>query len=152
LDLTDVFRKHQREIYTYFLRLTGDAVDAEELSQETFVRACSAALRFRGTSSVRTWLFAIARRVWLERLRKGSPTQSLTAMEHPVEAAVDVPERLHLLNTLASLEPNDREIVILVEVLGFTPAEAAQVSELSPEAARVRLHRARRRFRERFDT
>lgn len=151
MDLADVFRKHESEIYTYFLRLTADAHEAEELSQEAFVRACSGALRFRGSSSVRTWLFGIARRVWLERLRRLPSSEFAHAMEHQAEGPVDVPERLHLLRTLDSLEPNDREVIVLVDVLGFTPAEAAQLLQLSSEAARVRLHRARGRFRERFD-
>jgi RNA polymerase sigma-70 factor (ECF subfamily) len=149
LDLTDVFRTHEPEIYTYFLRLSNDEHEAEELSQETFVRACSAALRFRGSSSVRTWLFGIARRVWLERLRKRPSIE--VPPDHQIEAAVDVPERLHLLNTLDSLEVTDREIIILVDVLGFTPTEAAELLQLRSEAARVRLHRARGRFRERLE-
>lgn len=151
MDLTDVFRNHQSEIYTYFLRLTGDEHEAEELSQETFARACFAALRFRGSSSVRTWLFGIARRVWLERLRQRSSHEIAPVVDHQVQPAVDVPERLHLLKTLDSLDLNDREIIVLVDVLGFSPAEAAGLLQLRSETARVRLHRARGRFREGFD-
>lgn len=59
MDIEDVFRTHQREVFAYFLRLVPHRQDAEELTQETFLRACGAALRFRGDSSVRTWIFGI---------------------------------------------------------------------------------------------
>lgn len=45
MELEDVFREHQRAVYAYFLRVVGDRHDAEELTQETFFRACGAALR-----------------------------------------------------------------------------------------------------------
>lgn len=67
----DVFRAFQRPVFAYFFRLVGNRADAEELTQETFVRACAAALRFRGDSSVKTWIFGIARRVLLEASRAG---------------------------------------------------------------------------------
>lgn len=69
MELEDVFRANQGAVYAYLLRMLGDAWEAEELTQETFYRACAGAFRFRGESSVRTWLFGIARRVLLESLR-----------------------------------------------------------------------------------
>ena len=65
MELEDVFRSQQRGIYAYFSRTLGDRHAAEELTPETFYRACVAALGFRGDSSVRTWLFGIARKVLL---------------------------------------------------------------------------------------
>lgn len=48
MDLEDLFRAYQRDVYIYFLRVSGNASEAEELAQDTFVRACGAAVRFRG--------------------------------------------------------------------------------------------------------
>lgn len=48
MELEDVFRAHQQAVFAYFLRVVGNWQDAEELTQETFVRACGAAVRFRG--------------------------------------------------------------------------------------------------------
>lgn len=150
MDLTDVFRTHERDIYTYFLRLSGGRHEAEELAQDTFVRACSAALRFRGGSSVRTWLFGIAHRVWLERLRRPRTSELGAARDEPAQPD-DQADWMHLLDTLRSLEPNDREAIVLVDVLGFTPSQAASLIDITPEALRVRLHRAHTRFRERHE-
>jgi RNA polymerase sigma-70 factor (ECF subfamily) len=150
LELEDVFRAHQQAVFAYFLRLIGDPLDAEELTQETFVRACSAVYRFRGDSSVRTWLFGIARRVVLEAARAGLFERR---PELPDDASVrgpDPDERMDLERALASLGIADREALVMVDVLGFEPIEVAGMLGVTPETFRVRLHRARGRLREAY--
>ena len=149
MDLEDVFRRHQREVYAYFLRTVGRPSEAEELAQETFVRACGAALRFRGDSSVRTWIFGIARRVLLEASRAGLFERVPTPEDRSgYPPAVSAEERLDLERALASLPPSDREVLVMVDVLGFEPTAAAAVAGVTADTYRVRLHRARRRLRE----
>jgi len=146
-----VFRAHQRAVFAYFLRVVGNRQDAEELTQETFVRACSAAVRYRGDSSVKTWLFGIARRVLLEASRAGLFERRSELDETRVEATVDDPDtRIDLERALASLGVGDREALVMVDVLGFEPSQAAEIVGVSAETFRVRLHRARRRFREAY--
>ena len=148
MELEDVFRTYQRGVYTYLFRTLGDARAAEELTQETFYRACFAALRFRGESSVRTWLFGIARRVLLEHLRRRQ-------REQPTAEPADAPdpprsddERIDLERAVARLSIEDRELLMLVDVLGMEPREVAETMGIEGSAARVRLHRARRRLRD----
>lgn len=153
MDLEEVFRRHQREVFAYFLRMVGDANNAEELTQETFVRACGAALRFRGDSSVRTWLFGIGRRVLLEASRAGLFDRQ-TPLDEVHAAPTNGPptdERLHLEQVLSQLRPADREAIVMVDVLGFEPIEVADLIRVSPDTFRVRLHRARGRFRELYE-
>jgi RNA polymerase sigma-70 factor (ECF subfamily) len=147
VELEDVFRAHQQAVFAYFYRVVGNGRDAEELTQETFVRACGAALRFRGDSSVRTWLFGIARRVLLEASRAGLFERRPELPEQPSAPAGDPDERMDLERALASLGPGDREVLVMVDVLGFKPTEAAGLVGVSPDAMRVRLHRARGRLR-----
>ncbi len=149
MELEDVFRAHQQAVFAYFLRVIGNRQNAEELTQETFVRACSAAIRFRGDSSVKTWLLGIARRVLLEASRAGffERTEQLPDVAAPGDRA-DV--RIDLERALASLGVSDREALVIVDVLGFEPREAAAIVGVSAETFRVRLHRARRRFREAY--
>ena len=142
-----MFRTHQRSVYAYLLLMSGDAREAEELAQETFYRACVAALRFRGESSVRTWLFGIARRVALEAFRARGRVE-LAAEVGETEAPAGSPDdRIDLERAFASLPLEDRELLMLVDVLGFEPSEAAQTLEVQPGTLRVRLHRARQRLR-----
>jgi RNA polymerase sigma-70 factor, ECF subfamily len=152
VDLEDLFRTHQKELFAYFLRIVRNAYAAEELTQETMVRACGAALRFRGGSSVRTWLFGIAHRVLLEASRAGlfERSESL-AEEHPEDAKGLHPgERIDLERALATLRPGDRETLVMVDMLGFEPFEVAKMQGTTPDTFRVRLHRARARFREAY--
>ena len=152
MELEDVFREHQRGVFVFFLRVVGNRADAEELTQETFLRACRAALRFRGNSSVRTWLFAIARNVLMESSRRGlfDRPQSLEAVDVPA-GSIDHDLRLDLEREFATLSFSDRETLMLVDFLGFTPLEAGRLTGTEADAFRMRLHRARLRLRERME-
>jgi RNA polymerase sigma-70 factor (ECF subfamily) len=146
--LEDVFREHQRAVYAYFLRVVGDQHKAEELTQETFYRACTAALRYRGDAPVLNWLFGIARRVLMEASRKGLFEYTADITEHdPPAPEPDHAERLDLAVAFSRLPLTDREALMLVDYLGFSPAEAARLVAIEPSAFRMRLFRARQRLR-----
>jgi RNA polymerase sigma factor (sigma-70 family) len=150
LELEDVFRAHQQAVFAYFLRVVGNRQDAEELTQETFVRACGAALRFRGDSSVKTWVLGIARRVLLEAARAGLFERRPELADAPAPDE-DPDARIDLERALASVSVTDREVLVMVDVLGFEPIEASRLFGITPEAMRVRLHRARGRLREAYE-
>ena len=146
--LEDVFRENQRSVYAYFLRVVGDRHKAEDLTQETFYRACTAALRYRGDAPVINWLFGIARRVLLESSRKGlfNPDSELNEDIYPAQEH-DHAARIDLEHAFALLPFVDREALMLVDYLGFSPSEAARLVAVEPGAFRMRLLRARRRLR-----
>ena len=147
MELEHVFRDHQKAVYVYFLRLVGDTHQAEELTQETFYRACISAFRFRGDSSVTTWLFGIAHRVFLEFVRSrrteaGGELPDLARRDAEPEARID------LERAFAGLSHGDREVLMLVDLLGFAGPDAAEALGIEQSALRVRGHRARARLRE----
>jgi RNA polymerase sigma-70 factor (ECF subfamily) len=152
VELEDVFRTHQRAVFAYFLRVVGDRHAAEELTQETFVRACGAVLRFRGDAPIEYWLFGITRRVLLEASRKGlfRRGRGLEGIDPPAREQ-DHDQRLDLERAFSTLDRFDRETLVLVDLLGFTPAEAAALVDVEPGTFRMRLHRARRRLRQRLE-
>jgi RNA polymerase sigma-70 factor (ECF subfamily) len=152
MEIEEMFREHQRALYAFFFRVVGNRHDAEELTQETFLRACTAALRFRGEASARTWLFGIARHVLMEASRKGlfadhSPIDEEAATAKPPDSDL----RLDLEQAFATLEVADREILMLVDYLGFSPSEAAALGSVEGSTFRMRLHRARRRLRDKLE-
>jgi RNA polymerase sigma-70 factor, ECF subfamily len=152
VELEDVFREHQRSVYAYFLRVVGDRHDAEELTQETFFRACGAAIRYRGDGSVRSWLFGIARRVLMEASRRGLFDRATVAPEVDIPSPeTDHAERLDLELAFSMLDAGDREALMLVDFLGFKPGEAAALTDVDAHTFRMRLHRARRRLRSRME-
>jgi RNA polymerase sigma factor (sigma-70 family) len=152
VELEDVFREYQRAVFAYFLRVTGDRHNAEELTQETFFRACGAALRYRGDGSVRSWLFGIAHRVVLEASRKGlfERATSIDDLDLPVPE-LDHDRRMDLEQAFGALERSDREALMLVDFLGFSPGEAAVVIAVDAGTFRMRLHRARHRLRDQLE-
>lgn len=146
MDLESIFRVHQQEIYVYFYRTIGDVSRAEDLAQETFVRAFEGLVRFRGDASFRTWLFGIARNVLAEsrRTRRGAALDPM----HEEQWDPDPGQKVIVEEALASLPLASREAIVLCDVLGFEPSEAAAIAGTTANAFRVRLHRARARFKE----
>lgn len=146
MDLEALFRAHQKEIYVYLLRTVGDRGTAEDLAQETFLRALRSAPLFRGESSLRTWLFAIARVTLADHIRRKRPEHPVPIDDRPARDRADAASDIGAV--LGSLPVIAREVLVLCDVLGFAPTETAQILGIEPNAVRVRLHRARARFRE----
>ena len=146
IDLEVLFRAHQREVYLYLARVSGDLTVAEDLAQETFLRAFAGALTYREQASPRTWLFSIARNVLASHYRKRR--EDLSAADD-LEVAVDTDplQRLSVEQALARLPLPAREVLVMCDLLGFEPIQAAPLLGVSANALRVRLHRAREQFR-----
>ena len=68
--IEQLYEENHRELYNYLLRLTGDSLLSEDLLSETFLQAIRSIPSFRGDSSIKTWLFGVARNCWLQYLRK----------------------------------------------------------------------------------
>jgi RNA polymerase sigma-70 factor (ECF subfamily) len=139
-------RATQAEVWRLCAHL-GDRVDADDLTQETYLRAFRALPRFAARSSALTWLLAIARRVCADRVRdrrrqvRVDPIATRTGTEPP--AAADVGEGVALLALLAGLEPDQREAFVLTQVVGLSYAEAAEVCGCPVGTIRSRVARAR---------
>ena len=136
VELEDVFRTHQRAVFSYFYRVCGNYHQAEELTQETFVRACAAAVRYRGDGPIAHWLFAIARRVLMQASRRGLFEQPRELDQNLPASEVDHEGRMDLERGFALLETIDREALVLVDLLGFAPAEAAEITGIEDGAFR----------------
>jgi RNA polymerase sigma-70 factor (ECF subfamily) len=150
-------RRHQAAVLRFSRALAHDETDAEMALQETFLTAWRAAGRFRYDTSARTWLLSIARHAIYRRHRRWaddpSPFVSLREQgraagwgiedESFVDRLVDAEA---LAGALAALSAEDREMLILRELEGLSPDDAAGVAGLAEGTARNRLHRARLRL------
>lgn len=145
VELEEIFRAHQKEIYVYFLRTLGDRSLAEDLAQDTFLRALRGSLLYRAEASIRTWLFSIARNVLADHFRRHrTTTPEVPETTHDPQTD----RRMAIEQALAAIPLPSREAIVLCDVLGFSPSEASSVTGTTPNAFRVRLHRARTQFRE----
>jgi RNA polymerase sigma-70 factor (ECF subfamily) len=125
----------------------GDPQSADDLTQETFLRAFGSLHRFEGRSSFRTWLFAIARHVCADALRTGR-RRRLTLVRDPADLVAagppdSVAEGAAVGDLLARLETDRREAFVLTQLLGLSYADAAEVAGCPVGTIRSRVARAR---------
>lgn len=120
---------------------------AEEVVQDTFVKAYRGLRSFRGEASVRTWLLAICRRTCVDRLRSQRlepvPLESMAgrpAREEPWDL------RLMLERALEDLPREEREAFVLVHALSYSREEAARICGVPASTMRSRVTRARQRL------
>jgi RNA polymerase sigma-70 factor (ECF subfamily) len=157
LSLEELYRRYRGPVQQYLYRLCGSADQAEELAQETFIKACAGLLTFRGDCSVATWLFRIARNVYLDSLRRPNParidTDELLAIPDsgsygdPARRYAASEERDLIALALAQLPEKQRTILLLRDVEELAYVEIADVLNISLAAVKVNLLRARKAFR-----
>jgi RNA polymerase sigma-70 factor (ECF subfamily) len=128
----------------------GDRQSADDLTQETYLRAFGSLHRFEGRSSLRTWLLSIARRVCADAVRSRRRRRlTLVREDAELEAlgagndADRVGEGAAVADLLARLSPDRREAFVLTQLLGLPYAEAAEVAGCPVGTIRSRVARAR---------
>ena len=144
--LEDWIRETQMPLIRFCRQFVDDWAAAEDMAQETYIRAWQKRGSFKGKSSLLTWHMAIARRVCLDHLRRSQKEkrtlidESGIAHEHDIETKVDVQK------ALAKLSADDRAILYLrtAEELSFD--EIAQILGKWPATCRKRYERAKQKF------
>ena len=123
--------------------------DAADLSQETFIRALRGADRFRGDSTVRTWLFGIARNVFREwiRHRQRHRTVPFADVQDRATGSGSEASWAEIEAVLAALNEDDREVLVLRFAFDLSGEETATALGISNEATRQRVSRARAAFK-----
>lgn len=161
-------KRYERKIYNVAFRLIGNRDDAEDILQETFLKAFENLKRFREESSFYTWIMKIAVNATLIRFRKSVHSNSV-----PIEDVLDANEHFHprvvvrwddnpeqkysrleneriLWSAIRSLPPIYRTVFWLRDVEQFSNAEVAHMLKLTVFAVKSRLMRARMELRERL--
>jgi RNA polymerase sigma-70 factor, ECF subfamily len=157
----ELIRLTHRAVYSLALRMVGDPEDAADVSQETYLKLIKAIKQFRGEAKFSTWLYRVTSSVAISSLRKKSrrradvPIDSEDLTRLPAVATADpavsseqrfLMERLD--QALQLLPASYRVVAVMKDVYGLSFEEIADQLAINEGAARVRLHRARRRLRE----
>ncbi|GBD84585.1 RNA polymerase sigma factor YlaC [bacterium BMS3Abin02] len=148
--LEKFYRDHAQAIYAYLVSQCRDPVWAEDLMQDTFVRATRALGGFQG-GSPRAWLLAIARTTFLDDVRRRS--------RHPMDGELtdvavfdpDIAQQITVRAVLANLPETQRSALVLRDQLGLSYEEVAGVLGKSLGATKLIIHRARAAFRTAFE-
>ena len=163
-----IMQRHNRRLYRVARAVLHDDGEAEDVVQETYVRAFAALADFRGGSSLATWLTRIALNEALGRLRRRRPTVEIETFDarpearvipfplmspdmNPEQAAARQDVRRLLERAIDGLPEPFRVVFVLRDVEELSIEETAAQLGLRPETVKTRLHRARRRLREALD-
>ena len=154
-----LFEAHKRRVYSLCLRMTRSAADAEDLTQQAFVRAFRKIATFRGESKFSTWLHRLAVNEVLMYLRRSRPSRgSLDKIDASQEGPIPrqcldndrrlmgTIKRIDLERAIAKLSPGHRSAFLLHDVDGYKHAEIARMMSYSVGNSKSQLSKARRKL------
>jgi len=150
----ELYRRHVGRIYGLCLRMAADAVLAEELTQEVFVRTWERLHSFRGESAFTSWLHRLAVNVVLgERRARSRRNARFVAVEDPEKhgasnPAVNPGACIDLEEAIARLPEGARTIFVLHDIEGYRHHEIAAMTGVATGTSKAQLHRARCLLRE----
>lgn len=148
-----LYRSHVGRVYGLCLRMLADPSRAEDLTQETFVRAWEKLPSFRGQSAFATWLHRLSVNLVLGDLRRRSRRREQRVEPPQLEAVPDADAtrepfgEIDLERAICGLPPQARMVFVLHDVEGFQHAEIAELAGIAEGTSKAHLHRARRILR-----
>ena len=155
----EIFRLYHARIYNYVYRIVGNVKDAEDLTQESFLKAYQALMRGDQPANLSGWLYRIASNTCLDVLRRRrlirwQPLENLLTVlstggdRSPEEQVLRSERQTEIEQVLAQLPPRYRMYLILREREGFSYQEIAAITGDSLDTVKVTLYRARERARQ----
>jgi len=163
-----IYRGYQNRVYGLCLRLTGDVVEAEQLTQDTFVKAWLAIAGYTGRGQMGGWLGRVATNLWRDRYRSRARRQQLAAevalamgatagaeatatfsgaAQTQPEGVIPLLTALDLERCIARLPEGGRAVYVFHELEGYTHREIAELLDVAVGTVKAQLHRARRLLR-----
>jgi len=154
-----LFRRYERRIYNFSLRLVGDRLSAEEITLDAFMRAYRARRRYQPTARFSTWIYSIAKNLCRDFSKAKSKDEmiSQTAQElalaarspaDPEEITLKGELKMKVMEAINSLPPRQREVIIMSYYEGLTYSEIASILRCSLGSVKMAAHRAYFKLRE----
>jgi len=158
LTFEDLALKFSKPLLRYLTRMTRNSADADDLLQEALIRMASELPHLRSSEAVKGWAYRIATNVAIDFLRKTKRahfeefSDEIAVSESDEEEEFIVDEMNDCIRgVIDRLPPDYRAAIILSDLQGQSVAETAQIMDISIAAAKVRIHRARKRLKEALD-
>lgn len=154
LTIQSIYEDNKKDVYSYLLSLTGDKTLSEDLTSEVFIGAIMSLSSFKGASSIKTWLFSIARYKWYDYLRKRKKEVSQEELLLIYMSDGINPETVVITNTtvkriyeLLDKETDKNKDIVLMRFNGYSYYEIAQKHGISESSARVLDYRTKSRIK-----
>jgi len=162
----ELVSRYESKVYSLALKMVRNPEDAEDVLQDTFLRAYRGIKSFKGNSTFSTWIYRITANSALMRLRKRQlPTVSIDDADEreapiniadwapgPVEQILNQETQAAMTEAIEALPPEFRQVFVLRDIEELSNAEVAEILDLSVAAVKSRLHRARLKVRNRLAT
>src|SRR5579862_575479 len=150
-DTEALFVEYREGLFRYLCRAVGHDDTARDLTQDVFVRVSRTSVPVGPDIQLRAWLFKIARNLALDHHRRRARVLETTALETAERGHTPRPDiRIAVNDALQELADLDRDVFLLKEAAGLSYDEIASACDLTPDAVRSRIHRARLQLRDRL--
>ena len=144
-----LFLRHRDRLWAVALRTLGDADEAADALQDAMISAFRRAADFRGDSAVTTWLHRIVVNACLDRMRRRAARPVADDLDLLAAAPSSDPDQdvsLDVLAALRTLVPEQRAALVMVDMLGYSVADTAEILGVSPGTVKSRCARGRARL------
>ena len=149
--------RYQHMVYTLAIKLVGSPEDAQEVAQDTFLKAYQALNTFKGVSKFSTWLYKIAYHKGLDQLKKrkrilevhsfdGHLNVDIPSLENTWDTLEENEQKLSIKKAISELNGNDAVVITLFYFEELSLNEIAKVLAIKSNAVKVKLFRARKRL------
>ena len=143
--LAELFKRHNSKMRAVAYRVTKNNADAEDVVQNALISVMRAAHKFRGESAVTTWLFRIVTNAAIDKIRalKAHPVYELPLDIPIITSEINIKDSsMDLVKALKSLPANQRNVVLLIDLAGWSIADVARKLKCAPGTVKSRCHRA----------
>lgn len=146
--------RHTQSIHAFIYRLCGDRGDAEDITQETFLRLWQRSSQWTpDTVRFTTWLHQIARNLCIDRFRRDqsqkrrSDYEDIVLVDSTIESLDEDSKRLAMREAIQALPERQRTAIVLCQVQGWTQHDAAKILDTTVDGVQALISRARRKLR-----
>jgi len=151
-----LYRLHVGKVYGLCLRMTGNAAEAEDCTQDAFIQAWSKLDRFRGDSAFGTWMHRVAVNAVLGRMRRSrreqDRLQAVHELQGPRTTNGDSGGLQDLQQAMERLPSGARHVFVLHAVYGYSHEETGDMLGIASGTSKAQLHRAKRLLAQQLDT
>jgi len=155
-EIEELYLKYRNNIYNYIYQLSHNKSASEELTQDTFLKVFKYFNGYDGRSSVKTWLYKIARNTFLDYVRKSHINKEETTLEYDIADTLDdyntSDEKIVINKILSSLTETEKTLILLKDFHGFSYSEISSINGLNTGQVKTGIYRARKKFKELYES